>query len=600
METHSSKKIKLENDKYANEDAKDDLQNELNDAEINQNEPDKKLFLDTVNRSVLDFDFEKQCSVTLSSLNVYACLVCGRGKKTQAYFHSINQDHKVFINLNNLKAYILPENYEVFDNSFNDIKAVINPVFTSNQIADLDSKNIVGYDINRKQYRPGFIGLNNIKSNDYINVIIQLLAHVPPIRDMLLMLPNNFNNSSSNLSTERNKNTTLNQSDKKIFKQKQKNLVYDECTELVKRLSILVRKIWFPNAFKSHVSPHELIQEISNRSNKAFKLSAQGDSFELLTWLLNTLHYDFQGSKKKNSSTIYQAFRGTINTISQKLPDRNSTMEEKLKEFDSNNDSSSKVTPFLALGLDLPLPPLFRKEGDTLIPQVQLVTLLKKYNGTLTTLIELPNYIILHIKRFMKNDFIMDKNPTIVNFPIDNVAFGDLIQQKDDINGEKEPKSADHRLYNLLANIVFQGNSLANEQNDNSSSTNLQSGASNIFSKPKKTFVGPQSNVSLVTNIPSALKTKVLDMPGESIIDQKSFTIKPKPNEISDTNSINNNIASNATSATVFPISGQYSIHLRDKATNQWFSITDLTVEPIIPQMICLSESYIQVWEKQI
>ena len=36
------------------------------------------LFLDTVNRYMLDFDFEKLCSVSLSNLNVYACLVCGK------------------------------------------------------------------------------------------------------------------------------------------------------------------------------------------------------------------------------------------------------------------------------------------------------------------------------------------------------------------------------------------------------------------------------------------------------------------------------------------------------------------------------------------
>ena len=35
-------------------------------------------YLDTVNRAVLDFDFEKCCSVSLSTLNVYACLVCGK------------------------------------------------------------------------------------------------------------------------------------------------------------------------------------------------------------------------------------------------------------------------------------------------------------------------------------------------------------------------------------------------------------------------------------------------------------------------------------------------------------------------------------------
>lgn len=35
-------------------------------------------YLDTIDRSVLDFDFEKQCCVTLTHLNVYACLVCGK------------------------------------------------------------------------------------------------------------------------------------------------------------------------------------------------------------------------------------------------------------------------------------------------------------------------------------------------------------------------------------------------------------------------------------------------------------------------------------------------------------------------------------------
>ena len=35
-------------------------------------------YLDTINRHVLDFDFEKLCSISLSRINVYACLVCGK------------------------------------------------------------------------------------------------------------------------------------------------------------------------------------------------------------------------------------------------------------------------------------------------------------------------------------------------------------------------------------------------------------------------------------------------------------------------------------------------------------------------------------------
>ena len=70
-------------------------------------------YLDTISRPRLDFDFERVCSVTLSNQNVYGCLVCGRffqgrGKSTQAYTHSVQAGHHVFINLHNTKVYCLP------------------------------------------------------------------------------------------------------------------------------------------------------------------------------------------------------------------------------------------------------------------------------------------------------------------------------------------------------------------------------------------------------------------------------------------------------------------------------------------------------------
>lgn len=79
-------------------------------------------YLDTINRHVLDFDFEKLCSVSLSKINVYACLVCGkyfqgRGIGTHAYVHSVATDHHVFLNLETLKFYCLPDNYEIVDSS---------------------------------------------------------------------------------------------------------------------------------------------------------------------------------------------------------------------------------------------------------------------------------------------------------------------------------------------------------------------------------------------------------------------------------------------------------------------------------------------------
>jgi len=35
-------------------------------------------YLSTIKRHMLDFDFEKLCSISLNNLNVYACLVCGK------------------------------------------------------------------------------------------------------------------------------------------------------------------------------------------------------------------------------------------------------------------------------------------------------------------------------------------------------------------------------------------------------------------------------------------------------------------------------------------------------------------------------------------
>lgn len=79
-------------------------------------------------------------------------------------------------------------------------------------------------------------------------------------------------------------------------------MLYAECFSIVCRFSALVRKIWNPRAFKGQVSPHELVQEISNASRKRFKLTEQSNAIDFLSWFLNTLHKDLGGTKKKNSS----------------------------------------------------------------------------------------------------------------------------------------------------------------------------------------------------------------------------------------------------------------------------------------------------------
>jgi U4/U6.U5 tri-snRNP-associated protein 2 len=42
-------------------------------------------------------------------------------------------------------------------------------------------------------------------------------------------------------------------------------------------------------------------------------------------------------------------------------------------------------------------------------------------------LTRLPNYLVLHMKRFTKNNFFWEKNPTIVNFPVRNLELRDIV-----------------------------------------------------------------------------------------------------------------------------------------------------------------------------
>jgi len=45
------------------------------------------------------------------------------------------------------------------------------------------------------------------------------------------------------------------------------------------------------------------------------------------------------------------------------------------------------------------------------------------------------------------------------------------------------------------------------------------------------------------------------------------------------------------------PTKGTYRVHILHKATGKWFEMQDLHVTEILPQMITLTEAYIQIWE---
>ncbi|KAJ6741471.1 UBIQUITIN CARBOXYL-TERMINAL HYDROLASE [Salix viminalis] len=452
-------------------------------------------YLDTVNRQVLDFDFEKFCSVSLSNLNVYACLVCGkyyqgRGKKSHAYTHSLEAGHHVYINLRTEKVYCLPDGYEIIDPSLDDIRHVLYPRFTRDQVGHLDKNRQWSRALDGSDYLPGMVGLNNIKETDFVNVTIQSLMRVTPLRNFFL-IPENYQHCKS---------------------------------PLVQRFGELTRKIWHARNFKGQVSPHEFLQAVMKVSKKRFRIGQQSDPVEFMAWLLNTLHANLRTSKK-NNSIIYECFQGELEVIKE-TPNRAIT-EKKQNADDQNSDQritdgrtkhdifmETSRMQFLMLGLDLPPPPLFKDVMEkNIIPQVPLFNILKKFDGdTVTEVVrprvarmkyrvtKLPRYLILHMQRFKKNNFFIEKNPTLVNFPVKNLELKDFIP----LPMPKENERLRSK-YDLIADIVHDG----------------------------------------------------------------------KPNE------------------------GLYRVFVQRKSEELWYEMQDLHVSETLPQMVALSEAYVQIYEQQ-
>ncbi|GAA93619.1 uncharacterized protein L969DRAFT_83640 [Mixia osmundae IAM 14324] len=416
------------------------------------------LYLDTVNRAVLDFDFERLCSVSLSTINVYACLVCGRyfqgrGEKSQAYAHSIGEDHHVYISLDSLRVYVLPDNYQVHDPSLNDIRYLLQPVFTTSVLTRLDNALLPSYDLAGRAYLPGFVGLNNIKANSHMNVVLQALMHVVPLRDYFIL--NSQPAAQGQISTvppaRDSPMPPSTDPGPSVFER-------DQRSELVQRFGTLCRKVWNPKMFKAQVSPHDFLQEVTLASGGKFSTTEPGDPLEFLSWLLNSLHRDLGGSRKRSSSIIYEAFQGEVRLEDQAVLVMTEEGSEK-PQFDLARDIHGTKSPFLFLVIDLPAPPLFQDAVNekNIIPQVPIADILAKYDGNTTVesagrlrrykLNRLPPFLIMHFKRFTSNNFVEEKNPTIVNYPLKGVDMEEYIDSEamqDDFS----------TVYDLVANVT--------------------------------------------------------------------------------------------------------------------------------------------------
>ena len=205
--------------------------------------PRKCPYLDTVNRAVLDFDMTAACSVTLSRLHVYACLVCGRffqgrGVNTPAYTHALQAGHFVYMRLEDGAVYCLPDGYLVHDSSLDDIKRCLLPTFTTEELATLSSSNTtLARDVHGVSYLPGYMGINNLTQTDGFNCALHVLAHMKHIRDYYLSPTTPAPTSSLSMQFRRT-----------------------------------LRRMWSRHNFKSVVSPQELMYEVTVASEGRFAI----------------------------------------------------------------------------------------------------------------------------------------------------------------------------------------------------------------------------------------------------------------------------------------------------------------------------------------
>lgn len=489
-------------------------------------------YLSTIDRSSLDFDFEKVCSVSLSPLNVYACLSCGkyfqgRGPQSHAFTHSLQEDHHLFMNLVNQKVYCLPEDYEVNDATLTDIKHNLDPTFDELMLTQIDTLVTPILPLEGKLFFPGIIGLNMIKQGDWLNAVIQSLVRVKPLRNYFL--------------------TTTQ------FK-----------SPLLKKFSRLVRKLFNPKRFKSHLSPHEFVEEVSSASNGKIDVREHTDPLVFLSWLLNTLHSHLCEETGDRSSLVSDCLRGKIR------------IEETSQEDESVH--SVNVVNFFFLSLKLSESPMFKdRQENSIIPQVSLLELLSKFDGSTPqytvdhsvkkfSIDKLPPYLILHFNRFSRNDFFVEKNPSIVTFSLEDLDMSFYLTKhekltKEDIDGmtlkELKQKCSVYKIsledckekFHIVDKLM---SFLERQRRKQVFHENASLGA----------------KYDLIANIcHEGLQRGDENEPGSDGLIKQDL--------------------------------GTYKVLVQHKPSSKWFTMENLDVDETMTELVPLSQSYIQIWKRK-
>lgn len=317
----------------------------------------KDQLLASVNRRTLDFDFEPQCSVTLSTKNIYVCLTCGKNFQGRAFnspmhVHAVNSEHRLFMSLTDGRCVVVPDNVDVEMPELDDIRRAL-LLRSPPSVLSEGEANLVRMDAHGKEYICGFVGLNNPRRT-HINVILQVMTHIAPLRQYCL----------------RNTPAVTN--------------------KVESAFAEVVRRVWSPYLLKACISPHTFVQISDNVSDRPS---------EFMAWLLNSL-------PKRVIDPIFQGQIIVSAQLSENAPLQRTTrpfymLTLELPPLPLFQDIVSRRTvPQVSIDS------LLRKyaAGET------------TFRGTTAAsyeLVNLPDYLILSIPRTTQSEY----NSTVVIYP---------------------------------------------------------------------------------------------------------------------------------------------------------------------------------------
>jgi U4/U6.U5 tri-snRNP-associated protein 2 len=194
----------------------------------------------------------------------------------------------------------------------------------------------------------------------------------------------------------------------------------------------------------------------------------------------------------------------------------------------------------------------------------------------------LPPYLILHLNRFTKNNFYLEKNPTIVTFPVKNLELRSYLHRKPSaLQQQKQEKKRAVTEEQL------------NEFSVKELKDYIKSFGTPVQCRESSLAIEKTSILELCKNIRNAdilgdISTKydlIANVCHDTAPSQGVTVVKDSKTK-----------AKNVRTESVLD-GGSYRVHTLNKGANQWYELQDLHVTETMPQLISLSESYMLIYE---